>query len=73
MKAAGDLVYVAPTELSLARGWPRTKPLSSAGTNAISAGAEVFRVAAMGHYNDAANGSPGQYQAPAWYLMCRGK
>ena len=34
--------------------------------------ATEFRVISMGHYNDAANGSPGQYQARAWYLMGRG-
>ena len=35
------------------------------------AGAE-FRITSMGHYNDAADGSAGQYQAPAWYMMGRG-
>ena len=37
-----------------------------------NAGAAEMRISSMGHYNDADDGSPGQYQAPAWYFMGRG-
>ena len=35
-------------------------------------GAAEMRISAMGHYKDEDDGTPGQYQAPAWYLMGRG-